>query len=121
MSSEAGAEPWFEQYGLADVLRVSDPETALYRLFSLRQGRVIELIHPRVWGAWFRTAIQGGFGAGRPGPNWRQLTGVFVIYRCTILAAVGHRNSAARPDYAALVRGLDPKVPHEYQHEGRSS
>jgi hypothetical protein len=104
MSPPEEADRWFMHYGVPDLVRVSDPEKRLYRLFGLEQASLRELAHPRVWWPWFRTVIR--HGVGRAGPNWRQLTGVFVVYRGHILAAIRHRNSAQRPDYVALVHGL---------------
>ncbi len=105
--SEAGeADHWFEHYGVGDIARVSDPDKRLYQAFGLEQSTLRELAHPRVWWPWIRTAILEGYGVGASGPNWRQLTGVFVIHRGHILAAIRYRNSAARPDYVALVHGL---------------
>src|SRR5262245_8660747 len=106
MSSPDDADRWFNQYEMSDVARISDPGKALYREFGLEQASLGALMHPRVWWPWFRTAVMQGYGVGAAGPNWRQLTGVFVVYRDRILASLRHRNSAAHPDYLALVRGL---------------
>lgn len=106
MSEESDATRWFERYGVPDIVRISDTTKALYERFGLEQGTFAELSHPRVWWPWFRTAILKGYGVGFAGPNWRQLTGVFVVHRGRILAAIRYRNSAARPDYVALVHGL---------------
>lgn len=106
MSRPEDADRWFEHYGVADIVRISDADKRLYQAFGLEQASLRELVHPRVWWPWFRTAVVRGFGAGLAGPNWRQLTGAFVIYRGHILAAIRHRNAAGRPDYVALVHGL---------------
>jgi hypothetical protein len=106
MSSPHEADRWFARYGVTDLARVSDPDRHLYRTFGLEHATLGELTHPRVWWPWFRTAVLGGYGVGFAGANWRQLTGVFVVHHGRLLAAVRHRNSAARPDYAALVHGL---------------
>jgi hypothetical protein len=106
MSSPEDADAWFARYGVADVVRVSDPSKQLYRHFGLEQATLGELAHPRVWIPWLRTAVLRGHGAGPAGSNWRQLTGVFVIHRGRMLAAIRHRNSAARPNYVSLVHGL---------------
>jgi hypothetical protein len=106
MSAPDEADRWFAQYGVADVTRIADPDKHLYREFRLEQASLAELAHPRVWWPWFRTAILNRYGVGFAGPNWRQLTGVFVVHRGRLLASVRHRNSAAHPDYIALVRGL---------------
>ena len=106
MSAEGEADRWFSSYGVADLLRISDPGKALYRQFGLEDATLWQLAHPRVWGPWFRTALMSGHGVGAGGPNWRQLTGVFVIHRGRILASIRHRNSSERPDYVAFVQGL---------------
>jgi len=110
MSTPADADHWFTHHGIADIVRISDPDKTLYRAFGLGQASLAELVHPRVWWPWIRTAVLGGYGAGRAGPNWRQLTGVFVLHRGQVVASVHHRNSAARPDYLALLRGLNPGI-----------
>ena len=104
MSAPADADYWFEHYGVPDIMRIADPDRRLYEAFDLEQATLRELAHPRVWWPWLSTALQRGFGPA--GPNWRQLTGAFVVYRGHVLAALRHRNSAARPDYVALVHGL---------------
>jgi hypothetical protein len=106
MSPPQEADHWFEHYEIADIVRVGDPQKVVYREFGLEQASIRELAHPRVWWPWFRAAILQGYGVGAAGPNWRQLTGVFVVHRGHLLAAVRHRNSAAHTDYVALVRGL---------------
>lgn len=107
MSAAEEADYWFERYGLGDVPRVSDPDKHLYRQFGLGDASLMTLAHPRVWWPWFRTAVLQRFGAGRAGANWRQLTGVFVVYRGRMLAAQRHRDSAARPEYVRLLHELD--------------
>jgi hypothetical protein len=101
MQSPEEADQWFAHHGLLDLPRFSDPEQALYRAFDLEEGSLFEIAHPRVWGRWLRTAL--GRGAGSQGRHWRQLTGIFVVNGPTVLAAIRHRNSAARPDYLAFV------------------
>ena len=108
MASEQDADYWFDHYGISVIVRISDPDRALYREFGLEEASITALAHPRVWWPWFKTAIVSGRGVGQAGPNWRQLTGVFVIHRGRILAEIRHRNSAARPDYVALIRSIAP-------------
>lgn len=110
MSTDEEARHWFDSYGVPDILRISDPEKALYRQFGLGDGSLWALAHPRVWGPWFRTAIVARHGVGAGGPNWRQLTGVFLIHRGAIVSSIRHRNSAERPDYMAFVRGAQPGI-----------
>lgn len=96
------ADKWLADYGLADVPCFSDPDHALYRAFGLNEASLFQLAHPRVWGRWVKTAL--GRGAGYQGTHWRQLTGVFLVDRGNVLAEIRHKNSAARPDYVALVK-----------------
>ena len=103
MASPGEADRWFEHYNVADVTRVSDPEKRLYRLFELDDGSLSQLAHPRVWWPWFRTAVIGGHGAGAAGPNWRQLTGVFIVHQGRILDSIRHADSTARPDYVRFL------------------
>ena len=106
MSTPEEANPWFDRLGVSDMVRVSDPDKRIYREFGLEQASLWQLIHPRVWLPWMRTAIASRYCFGTAGPNWRQLTGVFVVHRGRILASIRHRNSAARPDYTALVHAI---------------
>lgn len=106
LSEPEDADKWFEHYGVSDIARVNDADKRLYRAFGLEQAALSQLMHPRVWWPWLQTAVLRGYGFGLAGPNWRQLTGVFVLHRGHILAAVRHRNAASRPDYVALVHGL---------------
>jgi hypothetical protein len=99
MSPPAEADRWFTKYNVADLTRISDPDKNLYRQFDLEEGSLEQLAHPRVWWPWFRTAVIDGHGAGAAGPHWRQLTGVFVVYRGEVLDAIRHQDSTARPDY----------------------
>jgi hypothetical protein len=103
MSPADEADRWFEHYGLADVVRIGDPEKTLYRQFGLDEGRLLQLAAPAVWLPWFRAAILDGRGVGAPGSSWRQLSGVFVVRSGQILAESRHRHSAVRPDYLALI------------------
>ena len=111
MSAPEEADPWFARYGIDDVVRVSDPDRTLYRQFGLEDGSLLQLAQPGVWVPWLRTAVLNGHGAGTSGPNWRQLTGVFVIRSGQIVAEVRHRNSAARPNYVELVRSASTAAP----------
>ncbi len=103
MSPPAEADRWFAEYKVADLPRISDPDKHLYRLFELEEGSLNQLANPRVWWPWFRTAVIEGHGAGAAGPNWRQLTGVFVVHRGKVLDGIRHGDSTARPDYVGFL------------------
>jgi len=97
------AEPWFANYGLSDVIRVSDPGLAHYRAFSLGRTGARALVDPIVWARGAVCAVSHGFGS-QPSELLRQLPGVFVVQGSQVLAEYRHRSPADRPDYVALAR-----------------
>ena len=104
--SPAQAAPWFQKFGLADVLTISDPELAHYRAFGLGRIAAGAMIDPRVWTRGAACALAHGFGAQTPA-MMRQLPGVFLVQRDRVLAAYRHRSPADRPDYIALVHSAN--------------
>lgn len=96
------ARPWFDRYGLGDVLHVSDPTLRLYGVFGLGNMRMFMLVHPSVMVSGAASALTHGFGYQPPG-LLRQLGGAFVVHRDRVLAAFRHQSSADRPDYLNLV------------------
>ena len=102
-ASDADAKPWFEKYGLGDVMTVSDPDLAHYKAFGLGRTTAGALVAPRVWARGAVCALSHGFGVQTPA-MMVQLPGVFVVERGRILAEYRHRTGADRPDYLALVR-----------------
>lgn len=102
-ASEAEAAPWFDKYGLGDVMRVSDPELAHYKAFGLGRTTAGALVDPKVWVRGAACALSHGFGMQTPA-MMVQLPGVFLVQRDRILAEYRHRTGADRPDYLALVR-----------------
>lgn len=102
-ASSIEAAPWFAKYDLDDVMTVSDPDRAHYKAFGLGRTSAAALVDPKVWGRGAVCALSHGFGMQTP-EMMRQLPGVFVVQRDSILAEYRHRSPADRPDYLALVR-----------------
>lgn len=102
MSAEDEAAPWFEQAGLSDVLRISDPDRAHYRAFGLGTTGWIELLKPHVWVRGAASNRVHGFG-WQPSPAIHQLPGVFVVRGNRVLASFRHSSPSDRPDYLSLV------------------
>lgn len=107
--SSAEAAPWFAEYGLDDVLTVSDPTLAHYKAFGLGRTTAASLVDPKVWTRGAACALSHGFGA-QTITMMRQLPGVFVVHQGRVLAEYRHRSPADRPDYVALVRAVDAAV-----------
>ncbi|MGH9200259.1 MAG: SelL-related redox protein [Vicinamibacterales bacterium] len=96
------ARPWFERFGLSDVLQVSDPSLKHYVAFGLGNMRMSALLSPSVWARGASAAASYGFGYQPPG-LLRQLGGAFVVRGDRILGSFRHHSSADRPDYLDLV------------------
>ena len=101
------AAPWFQKYGLADVIAISDPDLDHYKAFGLGRTPVRALVDPQVWTRGAACALQHGFGV-QTIAMMRQLPGVFLVQRERIVAEYRHRTGADRPDYLALVRSIKP-------------
>ena len=56
MGTDEQAEELFARYGLADALRLADPDRTLYREFALTRARVGQWLAPaaRATGPWAR-------------------------------------------------------------------
>ena len=104
--TESEARPWFEKFGLGDVLTISDPGLAHYRAFGLGRTTIGALVDPKVWTRGAVCAVSHGFGVQTPA-MLRQLPGVFLVQGDRVIASYRHRSPADRPDYLALVRSAD--------------
>ena len=104
MADDERARAALARYGLDDVPRVSDPARALYRAFGLGEARLGELLAPpvlrRAAEAW-RAGHRGGVGGG----DFRQMPGIFLVYRGEVADAYRHQRVSDRPDYVRFVRG----------------
>lgn len=105
----AEAAPWFEKFGLGDVLAISDPRLAHYRAFGLGRTTIGSLVDPRVWTRGAVCALSHGFGVQTPS-MLRQLPGVFLLKGERVLSAYRPSSPADRPDYLALLRIADPAL-----------
>lgn len=101
------ADPWFERYGLGDVLHISDPGLLHYRAFGLGRTPATALVDPRVWTRGAASALAHGFGV-QDGEMVRRQPGVFVVHDRQIRAEFRHKSPADRPDYLALIHAGTP-------------
>ncbi len=105
-ASADDAGPWFEKFGLDDVVTISDPDLAHYRAFGLGRASAGALVDPKVWTRGAVCALSYGFGAQTP-TMMRQLPGVFLVQGDRVISAYRHASPADRPNYLALVRSAD--------------
>ena len=111
MAPEAEAAGIFLCYGLADLDRISDPERRLYRAFGLKEGRVSQLLGPKVWWRGFVAGLLRGHGVGRVRGNGFQMPGAFIFHEGGVVRSMIHRSAADRPDYIALAESSLPPSP----------
>lgn len=103
--SEDEAAPWFEQAGLADLPRVSDPERRHYEAFGLGQASLLSLLSPTLLARGAVCAVRHGAGP-QPSQLRAQMPGVFLVQGDRILRAYRHRQPSDRPDYVALAQAV---------------
>jgi hypothetical protein len=108
-ATAAEASPWFQKFGLDDVVQISDPDLAHYRAFGLGRTSVSELVDPKVWMRGAACAWSHGFG-GQTATMMRQLPGVFLVHGERVISAYRHTSPADRPDYLALIRFEDTSL-----------
>ena len=102
MSGEEEARAFFDDYGMLETDRVSDPEGKIYRTFQLRRGGVRELAGWKVIKRGFDAAVVRGHGLGLPAGDVRQMPGAFLIYRGEVLKSFRHKTAADRPNYTSM-------------------
>ena len=102
-ATEDQAKPFFTRYGLADVNRVSDPHSRLYRAFGLRRASLGAIVNTFVLkrGA---EAARAGHHVGIPVGDVSRMAGVFLVRDGRVASAFRHRTVADRPDYGAIAR-----------------
>lgn len=103
MQTDDEARELFSRYGLADVLRISDPQQTLYQAFEVARGSLWQVAGP---GMWWRavTSLWKGHLIGIPNADVFQLPGAFLIHNGLIVNAFRGKNSSDRPDYTQLAQ-----------------
>ena len=102
MTPDAALSKFCTRYGLADVLRVSDPSAELYEAFELKRGTLGQLFGLRVWVRGFVAGVLRGHWVGRLQGDGFRMPGAFLVKDGGIVRAYRHLTAADRPDYCAL-------------------
>lgn len=105
-----GAPERFAQRGLADVLRVSDPDRKSHRWAGLRRARLWDVAGPRVWWPALR-AMASGHLPRVPRGDIRQLPGLALVRDGHILARHVSGTSYDLPEPVAFCRRHLPETP----------
>jgi hypothetical protein len=95
---DAAAAELLSRRGMADALRVSDPERRLYRAFALGRGSLSALFGPRVWWRDFVAGVLKGHGVGKLDGDGFQISGAFLLHEGRMLRSHRTRCAADRPD-----------------------
>lgn len=110
MADEDVAAPFFAQYGLDDVARISDPDKRMYRAFGLERGTMRQLFGLKTLARGFKAGIVDGHGIGKWVGDVFQMPGVFVIHEGDIVESYRHDRASDRPNYFGLAGCEDPKT-----------
>lgn len=103
MASEEAAGPFFEEFGIGDAPRYSDPERSLYAALELKRGSLGALAGPKVWAGAVR-ALVGGHRQSETQGDPAQLPGVFLVVKGKIVKAHRSADPSERPDYVSLAK-----------------
>jgi len=104
MSDMAAANEYFEQFGLAGVKSISDPETKLYGAFGLVKGSFTQLYGLSVWAKGIKAATTEGIGFSTKqiGDSF-QMPGIFVIFKGDFIYSYYHKKISDKPDYDWII------------------
>jgi hypothetical protein len=107
MHPESRADAYFSEYGLGDVLRVSDPGRRLYQAFGLLR------VAPTHWLSWavlqryIDAIFRGGHRPGYVGGDVLQMPGAFLLHKGQVVEAFRPESVAERFDVVAWVAFLE--------------
>jgi hypothetical protein len=109
MMPEKIAGPFFANFGLGDLPRISDPGRHLYAALELKRGKILQLFGSKVWWRGFMAGFKEGHGWGRAqaGEDWKQMPGIFLIKDGEVVFSFRHESASDRPDYVALASCFD--------------
>ena len=101
MGTAEGFVKFAEQYGLASVAAVADPDRALYLGLGLKHGRWLQLIGPQVLWQWLKATLRGHMPGLIKGDT-TQMPGAFLLHQGHVVKRYAYRDAADRPNYISL-------------------
>jgi hypothetical protein len=102
MVADERAHATFQNYGLDDLPRVSDPKKHLYNALSLSKGTAQSLFGWRSIVRFFTAGVVRRHGVGPLAGDGFQMPGAFLIHQGRVLRAFRHETAADRPDYCVV-------------------
>ena len=103
MVDEEIAQPYLAQYGLADVLQLSDPEEIFYKNFKLRRGSFTQLFGLKVWLRWIELGVSKKLFNTKPEGNVSQMPGIFLLKDGKVIIQYNYNSIADTPDYSMFL------------------
>lgn len=97
MGSEKQGRSFFAQYGLEDLIRISDPDRQLYKALDLGLARPGQLFSLDVWRRGMEILRKEGHFIGLPHGNTFQMPGTFLVKGTEVIAAHRHKTAADDP------------------------
>jgi len=96
---------YLNKFGLGDIIHFSDPDLHLYKSFGLKEGRIKQLLGPKVWKGGFRAVVKSKVIFGKNKGNIYQLSGFFVYDSGRIIASYKSRDAADFPNLVDFAEG----------------
>lgn len=103
MTDALTAEGYFEKYGLAGCIHVSDPECAFYLAFGLVKGRFSQLFGLKNAVQGFEIATKGIYPTLTQVGDGTQMPGMFMISNGKVEQSFIHKYAADKPNYDQLI------------------
>jgi hypothetical protein len=110
MHPESMADRYFAEFGLPDVLRVSDPEQRLYAAFALARVRPTHWLSWTIIRRYLDAIFRGGHRPGFVGGDVLQMPGAFLVERGEIRRSFRPEAVSDRFDVLAFL-DLGPSAP----------
>ncbi len=104
MAANDVAEKFFEEYGLKDVIHISDPTCQLYAHFGLTKGSFGQLFGLSIWMRGFELKKKGiSYSVDQIGDSF-QMPGIFILKEGKVIQSYIHKNISDKPDYDNMIQ-----------------
>lgn len=104
MATHEVAADYLKNFGIKDIVHVSDPTCQFYKNFGLVKGSTSQLMGLKNWVRGFEVSVGKGIEVSiRQIGDAFQMPGVFVLSRGKIINSYIHKTAADRPNYEKLL------------------
>ena len=103
MVPEQVASDYLAPFGLDDLEQLSDPESIIYKRFSLHRGNFNQLLGPKVLFRWAWLGIKKKIFFTKVEGDIYQMPGFFLLRNGEVVRQFIHKTSADKPDYSLFL------------------